>query len=117
MAKLYTFTWCTQVQGNGASMTSTNNDREVSFGNGYRQVASAGLNTVRREFAIVYAGNDWVKVIEFLNAHRLKPFLWVMPDGKLGLFRVVSGSVASSVVSPTAQEVKASFSEEFSSMT
>lgn len=97
-------------------MTTENNDREVVFGNGYKQVASSGFNTVRRSFAIVYAGTDYAKVITFLNGHRLKPFLWVAPDGKLGLFRVKSGTVAATPVSATVQEVKATFEEQFTSL-
>lgn len=97
-------------------MTTENNDREVVFGNGYKQVASSGFNTVRRSFAIVYAGSDYAKVITFLNGHRLKPFLWVAPDGRLGLFRVKSGTVAAAPISPTVQEVKATFEEQFTSL-
>ena len=47
------FTWCTQTQGGGGAMTTENNDREVVFGNGYKQVASSGFNTTRRSFSIV----------------------------------------------------------------
>lgn len=110
------FTWCTQTQGGGGAMTTENNDREVIFGNGYKQVASSGFNTTRRSFSIVYAGKDYKKVIDFLNGHRLKPFLWVMPDGNLGLFLVKSGTVSASPVSPTVQEVKATFEEQFTSI-
>lgn len=117
MAKLDTFTWCTQVQGGGGSMTTSNNDREVVFGNGYTQVASSGFNTVRREFSIVYAGDDYRKVYKFLNEHRLVPFIWKTPDGTLGLFRVKSGSVAAKPISPTAQELTATFTEQFTNMT
>lgn len=109
------FKWCTQIQNGGGSMTTTNSDREISFGNGYTQVASAGFNTVRRDFSIVYAGTDYKNVLEFLNDHRLKPFLWVMPDGNLGLFRVKSGTVGATPVAPTIQEVKATFTEQFTS--
>lgn len=110
------FKWRTQIQSGGGSMTSTNNDREVVFGNGYTQVASSGFNTVRREFQIVYAGKDYRDVVDFMHNHRLKPFLWVMPDGKLGLFRVKSGTVATTPIAPTAQEVRATFIEQFTSM-
>lgn len=96
-------------------MTTSNNDREVVFGNGYTQVASSGFNTVRREFTVVYAGLDYSNVLDFLNGHRIKPFIWKTPDSTLGLFRVKSGSVASTPLSPTVQEVKATFTEQFTS--
>ena len=110
------FTWCTQIQSGGGVMTTTNNDREVVFGNGYRQKASSGFNTERREFSIVYVGNDYKAVKAFLSDHRLKPFLWKMPDGNYGLFTVKTGTVAMTPISPTVQEVKAVFTEEFTSM-
>ncbi|HBI4576253.1 TPA: phage tail protein [Salmonella enterica subsp. enterica serovar Infantis] len=110
------FTWCTQIQSGGGTMTTTNNDREVVFGNGYRQKASSGFNTERREFSIVYVGSDYKEVKTFMTDHRLKPFLWRMPDGNLGLFTVKAGSVGLTPISPTAQEVKATFTEEFTSM-
>lgn len=110
------FNWCTQTQGGGGEMTTENNDREVVFGNGYKQIASSGFNTVRKIYSIVYAGSDYKKVLDFLNGHRLKPFLWVSPDGVLGLYRVKSGSVSASPISKTVQEVKASFEEQFTSI-
>lgn len=110
------FKWCTQTQGGGGSMTTENNDREVIFGNGYKQVASSGFNTVRKIYSVVYAGRDYKKVLDFLNGHRLKPFLWVDPDGVLGLYRVKTGTVSASPISPTVKEVKAIFEEQFTSM-
>lgn len=117
MAKIETFKWCTQTQNGGGSMTSSDSIREVSFGNGYTQVASDGFNTSRRDFAIVYAGRDYKDVIAFMQAHLIKPFIWVAPDGSPALFRVKSGSIASAPISATVQEVRATFTEQFTSMT
>ncbi|QJT70546.1 UNVERIFIED_ASMBLY: putative minor tail protein [Shigella phage 2019SD1] len=39
-----------------------------------------------------------------------------MPDGQPGLFRVKSGSVGLTPISATVQEVKATFTEQFTSM-
>lgn len=110
---LDTFNWCTQIQSGGGAMTTINSDREVVFGNGYAQVASSGFNTTRREFAVVYGGTDYKEVLAFLHNHRLKPFAWRMPDGTLGLFRVKSNSIAATPISSTVQEVKATFTEQF----
>lgn len=117
MAKLDTFKWCTQIQGGGGAMSTTDNVREVIFGNGYRQVASAGFNTTRREYAIVYAGSDYYDVYTFLKNHLLKPFAWTAPDGELGIYRVKSGSLASSPIAPDAHEITCTFTQEFTSMT
>lgn len=117
MAKLEMFKWCTQVQSGGGSMTTEDTVREVSFGNGYTQVASAGLNTTRRSFTVAYVGRDYRDVIAFMKAHLIKPFAWVTPDGSAGLFRVKSGSVSVKPISPTVQEITATFTEQFTSMT
>lgn len=111
------FKWCTQIQNSGGSLTTENNDREVVFGNGFKQVASSGFNTVRRVYTVIYGGDDFREVFKFMNEHRLKPFLWVAPDGVLGLYRVRSGSVTAAPVSPTVQEIGAIFEEQFTSMT
>lgn len=116
MAVIDTFKWCTQVQNNGAAMTVTNNDREVIFGNGYKQLASGGFNTERRSFSIVYAGLDYQEVRDFMRSHRLKPFIWKMPDGDLGLFVVKSDSLSATVLASDAQELKCTFEEQFTSM-
>lgn len=116
MATLDQFTWCIQLQNGGGSVTTTNNDREVVFGNGYRQRASSGFNTTRREMQIVYSGKDYKTVYDFLQAHRLKPFAITPPDGRIGIFIVKSDSVSLNPVSKTVQEVKATISEQFTSM-
>lgn len=110
-----TFTWCTQVQGNGGAMSVTNNVRSVSMGNGYRQVASSGRNTNRREFAIVYGGQDYLEVLDFLLAHTYKPFIWTPPDGRIGIFTVKADTIGSSVKFQTIQELTCTFTEEFTS--
>lgn len=117
MANIKTFKWCTQVQNGGGSMTSSDTVREVVFGNGYAQVASSGFNTMRRDFSVVYAGRDYRDVIAFLKEHTVKPFIWQMPNGELGLFRVKTGTIASRPISSTTQEVMSTFTEQFTSMT
>ena len=117
MANLEMFKWCTQTQGGGGSMTTEDTVREVVFGNGYTQVASSGLNTTKRSFSVIYAGADYMDVISFMQRHLVKPFAWIAPDGKAGLFRVKSGTIAAKPISPTVQEVAATFVEQFTSMT
>ncbi|QHJ82246.1 MAG: hypothetical protein [Caudoviricetes sp.] len=116
MAALETFTWCTQLQGSGGAMTTENNDREISFSNGYSQVASSGFNSEIRSFTIVYAGKDWLTVRNFMRDHRIKPFAWKTPEGDLGLFRVKSGTIASRVISRSVNEITCTFVEQFTSV-
>lgn len=97
-------------------MTTEDNIREVSFGNGYTQVGSMGYNTHRRSFTVVYAGKDYPAVLKFLRDHTLKPFAWYTPEGDLGLFRVKAGSIAARPISSTVQEINVTFTEQFTSM-
>lgn len=112
---LDTFTWCVQVQNGGGAMSVTNNDREVVFGNGYRQVASSGFNTERREFALVYVGKDFEAVREFLRSHRLKPFAFQPPNDRIGIFLAKPDSLSSVPIGPGKLEIKCSIVEQFTS--
>lgn len=116
MAVIDEFTWCTQIQNGGGVMSTENNDREVSFGNGYNQVAASGFNTERREYTIVYGGREWAQVKAFVSGHRLKPFIWMPPDGVLGLFIVKRDTVALTPIAGGLNEVRATFKEQFTSM-
>lgn len=112
---LETFTWCTQVQNNGGAGSVSDNVRGIQFGNGFRQLATSGLNTIRREFNIVYAGKSWEDVYNFMTRHTYKPFIWRAPDGKLGVFTVKSGSIATRPLKMGMLEVTCQVSEEFTS--
>lgn len=110
------FKWCTQVNSSGGSMTTANNIRSISMGNGYRQVASSGRNVSRRDFSIVYGGRAWSEVLDFVNAHITKPFIWTPPDGKAGVFIVKADSVTMTpVFKNKIHEVKCTFTEQFTS--
>lgn len=110
-----TFKWCTQLQSSGGGMNTESDIRSASFGSGYEQVAISGFNTTRREFSIVYAGNDYRDVYSFMINHLANPFIWQSPSGDLGLFIVKQNSITMTPVSPTVQEVKATFREQFTS--
>lgn len=116
MATLDTFGWCTQVQGGGGSLTTTNNDRSIQFGNGYMQLASSGFNTTRREYSVVYAGEDFMAVYDFCDSHRIKPFAWTPPDGKIGIWIVKPNSLGAKPVSRDVMEINVTFMEQFTSM-
>lgn len=111
-----TFKWCTQIQNGGGGMTVTNNMRSVVMGNGYRQVASSGLRTNRRQFSVVYGGYDYLEVLDFLYAHVDTPFIWTPPDGRPGVFIVLPDSIAMGPKSRDIQEVTCSFTEQFTSV-
>ena len=98
-------------------MTSTNAGRTVQFGGGYKQIGTQGYQTRTRSFSIVYAGKDWSEVLTFVDNHTITPFIWEMPDGNLGLFRVVFDSIGYSPVSPNVMQVTCTFEEVFTNAT
>lgn len=110
------FTWCVQAQNGGGVMTTTNNDREVVFGNGYRQVSSSGFNTERREYAITYVGNDDKEVVKFLREHRIKPFAFTPPNDHIGIFILKMDTLSTVPISGGRLEVKCSIVEQFTAM-
>ena len=114
---LDSFNWCVQTQNSGGSMTSTNNVRMVSYGNGYQQRGSQGFNTFRRSFTINYIETDWADVYEFIIGHLITPFYFLPPDNKPGLFVVKADSIT---LTPTGKAnlnyVGATFEEVFTSM-
>lgn len=111
------FNWCVQVQDGGGGMTTSNNVRSVSYGNGYQQRGSSGYNTVRREYTVTYAGADWIDVYDFLNQHLFTPFIFPAPDGRDGLFVTTADSVSTSVIGKNGLcSLSAKVTEVFSSV-
>lgn len=110
-----TFTKCIQVQNSGGSMAVTNNIRSIQMGNGYKQTASSGINTVRRQFQIVYGAKDYLEVLDFLYKHVYQVFLWTPPDGRVGVFIVEPDSIGAKPVSADVQELTCTFTEQFTS--
>lgn len=109
------FKWCTQIQGGAAKVAVSNNVRAISFGNGYIQTASSGINTKRRTVPIVYGGSDWEAVYNFCQDHVTKPFVWKAPDGRMGVFVVTADSVNLAPQGGGVFEVTAEFAERFTS--
>lgn len=111
-----TFKWCVQSQEGGGGMTVTNNDREVQFGNGFRQVASSGFNTERREYVITYVGQDFKEVRQFLRDHRLKPFAFTPPEDRIGIFLLKPDSLTTTPIGRGLLVVKCSIVESFTAV-
>lgn len=113
---LHSFKWCVQVQDSGGAMSVTNNDRQVQFGNGYRQVASSGFNTERREYTISYVGSDWAEVREFLRGHRLTPFAFQPPEDRLGVFLLKPDTLSTQPIGRGNLIVKCTIVEAFTAV-
>lgn len=71
--------------------------REVSFGDGYSQVAGDGINTIRQQQKIKYVGlkDEMLEVVDFLDRHAgYKPFIFKHPVMGEGVYLVDKYSYA-----------------------
>lgn len=80
--------------------TDTSNINEVSFGDGYTQLSSNGINNASESWELTYTGRDEEikEVRTFLNSHIIKSFKWINPYGEEKLYRVVNKSIESEFV-------------------
>lgn len=69
----------------GASRTKKPRVKVVSFGDGYEQRVADGINTIKEEWSLTFAGSrDMIEEIDmFLSEQKsVNSFWWVSPKGK-----------------------------------
>lgn len=88
-----TFSWKTRKTAQGSESVST---YQAQFGDGYKQIAGNGLNSVSETWNLDWAGGiSDVKILrDFLHSHVTSSFFWTNPWGEKKLYRVKSDSVA-----------------------
>ena len=60
----------------------------AQFGDGYEQTTGDGINSVRQEWSLQFAGNGVEDAYQFLKAKAgWQSFQWKSPDGELLYFR------------------------------
>ncbi len=88
---LKTFTWCVDA---GASRTTELKTNAVSFGDGYEQVSSFGINNARKSWQVTKTGRlaELEAIYDFLIEHKgVTPF-YLTIRGETKAYRTV-GSV------------------------
>ncbi|WRQ11912.1 tail protein [Serratia phage vB_SlqS_ZDD2] len=113
MATLETFKWRTQGTPEGQITASVDS---VQFGDGYEQVVSVGLNSIKEEWPVSYVAREQEvkEIIKFMKRHFVRAFIWTPPLGEKGLYRVVSDSLTIGVVGGKVASVSATFKQAFS---
>ncbi|MCX8727489.1 phage tail protein [Gilliamella sp. B2838] len=88
------FQW--KTMGN-PKVSDLSNINEISFGDGYTQLSSTGINSTTEEWQLTYMGqqSEVKQVRAFLNSHIIKSFKWTNPYGEEKLYRVVNKSIES----------------------
>lgn len=87
-----TFSWNVRVNASEQLSVSTIN---AQFGDGYSQVASAGINAPVETWTLACNGrvSDMGPVREFLKSHVIHSFWWINPWGERKLYRVKKDSI------------------------
>lgn len=88
-----TFTWCVRVGSSGSNTVAT---LQAQFGDGYKQVAGAGINAEAETWNLTCNGKvEAMKVLrDFLLSHVTRSFWWVNPWGEKKLYRIKADSVS-----------------------
>jgi phage-related protein len=85
-----TFTWTPDDEAGGDSTLRT---RKSQFGDNYAQVSTDGLNAESDSWSLSFGGlaDEIAPILAFIRRHRgAKSFLWINPEGVLGLYRCES---------------------------
>jgi phage-related protein len=105
-----TFTW---THDYGASLDEEPLVHRAQFGDGYEQVAAAGINNRPRKWSLNFENRDYAEadaLVAFLRAHHLV-FDWTDPDGAPGRWQCKSWQ--QSHPAPLVKSVAATFEEVF----
>jgi len=107
-----TFTWCPMVQ---ASETLTVATLQAQFGDGYKQVASAGINTAVEVWSLSCNGSkaEMLTLRTFLKNHVLTSFWWTNTWGEKKLYRIKSDSINPKFINGNFVEIAFTFEQAF----
>ncbi|WP_428945308.1 phage tail protein [Pantoea sp. FN060301] len=107
-----TFTWGVLVGGAESLNVAT---LQAQFGDGYKQVASKGLNSAIETWSLSHNGRlpDVTPVRAFLKSHVINSFWWTNPWGEKLLYRVREDSISTKWVTETFVELSFTFEQAF----
>ncbi|HEM6842560.1 phage tail protein [Providencia stuartii] len=109
------FKWRMQTQETPTG-EFTHRIKEVTFGDGYKQVAGDGINTESQSWPFTYTGmkEEVMPIFKFIREHTAKSFIWTPPFGEKGLYRVKSDSITMTPIGGLAVTITATFEQAFS---
>lgn len=107
-----TFTWRTRPGING---TENVNNLTAQFGDGYKQIASSGINASVETWNLTWTGRktEVLEIRNFLRAHVISSFWWTNPWGEKNLYRVKSDSIAPSFQDGSVVSLAFTFEQAF----
>lgn len=107
-----TFTRAVRIDASGTANVST---LSAQFGDGYRQVASAGINSAAETWTLKCNGSltEMKEVRDFLLSHIIASFWWINPWGEKKLYRVKADSVSPTFPNGGFAEISFVFEQAF----
>lgn len=107
-----TFTWGVRVGGSESLNVGT---LQAQFGDGYKQIASTGINSASETWNLSHQGDvdDINPVRAFLKSHVTSSFWWTNPWGEKHLYRVKQDSVATKWITESFVEISFTFEQAF----
>lgn len=107
-----TFTWCVRV---GADESLNVAALQAQFGDGYKQVGGAGINTDSESWSLTCSGNlaQMAEVRAFLKSHVIASFWWTNPWGEKKLYRVKKDSINPNFVNGNFVNIAFTFEQAF----
>jgi len=106
------FGWCVRT---GATEELDVTTMQAQFGDGYKQVAAAGINSVRESWPVTCSGSkaEMAMVRAFLKAHVTSSCWWVNPWGERKLYRIKADSIRPSFINGNFVEIAFIFEQAF----
>lgn len=107
-----TFTWGVLVGGSETLNVAT---LKAQFGDGYSQIASAGINSAIESWTLSHREKVWnvSEIRAFLKAHVIQSFWWTNPWGEKHLYRVKSDSITTTWITSDFVELGFTFEQAF----
>lgn len=107
-----TFTWYARPNASEQITVST---IQAQFGDGYKQVASNGINHAAESWSLSVNGQltEMANVRTFLKNHVTASFWWTNPWGEKKLYRVKSDSVNPKLINGNFAEISFTFEQAF----
>ncbi|WP_371240629.1 phage tail protein [Pantoea sp. KPR_PJ] len=106
------FDWCVRT---GATEELDVFTTQAQFGDGYKQVAGSGINSVRKSWSVICSGSkDEIAVVRsFLKAHVTASYWWVNPWGEQKLYRIKADSIRPNFINGNFVEIAFTFEQAF----
>lgn len=106
------FAWSVRT---GASEQILASSLQAQFGDGYKQVAGVGINSISETWPLSCNGipEKILTIRDFLHGHVTNSFWWTNPWGERKIYRVIGNSISSTFINGGWVEISFTFEQAF----